>query len=111
MSIKQEDFASVSPVIFSQVVHEEIFSGAGGKEMWFFENRIPTLGEVRGKVVMFSRFGGNGDGWEGALEGMGIHPSDWPDSEKAGFTWQCKDTLVRTHDWFVFSFSFASHVA
>ncbi|OBZ75824.1 hypothetical protein A0H81_04797 [Grifola frondosa] len=49
---------------------------------------------------MFSRFGGDGSGWEHGLEGLGIHPTAWPDSEKSGFIWQCKETLVRTHDWY-----------
>ena len=99
MSIKQEDFAKTPPETFSKLVHQEIFSGPGGREMWFFENRIPNLGEVRGKVVLLSRFGGNGDGWDGGLEGLGIHPTTWPDSQKGEFSWQCKDTLVRTQDW------------
>lgn len=99
MSIKQEDFSTVNGDIFSRLVREEIFSGPGGRDIWFFDNRIPLLGQVRGKVILFSRFGGNGDGWEGGLEGMGIHPTSWPDSEKIGFTWDCKNTLVRTHDW------------
>jgi 1-phosphatidylinositol phosphodiesterase len=99
MSIKQEDFTQTSPVIFSRLVHEEILASPGGKEMWFLDNRVPTLGEARGKVLMFSRFGGNGDGWERGLEGLGMHPTAWPDSEKAGFEWMCKDTLIRTQDW------------
>lgn len=101
MSIKQEDFMNVPPPIFSQRVRDEIAGSAGGMDMWFLSNRIPTLGEVRGKVVMFSRFGGDGNGWKGGLEGMGIHPTTWPDSKKDGFTWECKNTLVQTHDWFV----------
>lgn len=101
MSIKQEDYERNSSRDFSRLVHEEIFRGPGGSGMWYFSNRIPTLGEVRGKVVLFSRFGGNGEGWEGGLEGLGIHPSTWPDSEKSGFSWLCKDTLVLTHDWCV----------
>ncbi|KAF7790998.1 hypothetical protein EIP86_001957 [Pleurotus ostreatoroseus] len=100
MSIKQEDFATVKGDVFSKLVREEIFNGPGGQEMWFLDNRIPLLGQVRGKVVMFSRFGGDGDGWEGGLEGIGIHPTKWPDSEKLGFSWDCKNTLVRTHDWY-----------
>jgi hypothetical protein len=24
---------------------------------------------------------------------------NWPDSPKTEFSWQCKETLVRTHDW------------
>jgi len=74
--------------------------GLKDRGMWFLENRIPRLGEVRRKVVLFSRFGGNGEGWEGRLNGMGIHPSVWPDSSKEGFEWMCRDTLVRTHDWY-----------
>lgn len=99
MSIKQEDFTTTSAQSFSKLVHDEIFSGPGGVDMWFLKNRIPTLGEVRGKVIMFSRFGGDGSGWEDGLEGLGIHPTIWPDSEKYGFSWDCKNTLVRTHDW------------
>ncbi|RDX52749.1 PLC-like phosphodiesterase [Lentinus brumalis] len=100
MSIKQEDFATTPLPYFSQCVHDEIVEGPGGREMWFLENRIPQLGEVRGKVVMLSRFGGDGTGWEDGLEGLGIHPTAWPDSAKDGFTWTLKGTLVRTHDWY-----------
>lgn len=99
MSIKQEDFATTPPADFSKLVHDELYSGAGGRDMWFLENRVPQLGEVRGKVIMLSRFGGDGTGWENGLEGMGIHPTTWPDSLKEGFQWTCKDTLVRTSDW------------
>ena len=99
MSIKQEDFATVPGDLFSRLVHDEIFNGPGGRDMWFLDNRIPLLGQVRGKVTLFSRFGGNGDGWEAGLEGLGIHPTTWPDSVKDGFSWNCKNTLVRTHDW------------
>ncbi|KAI0747600.1 PLC-like phosphodiesterase [Daedaleopsis nitida] len=100
MSIKQEDFATTPLPLFSQTVHDEIMNGPGGFGMWFLENRIPTLGEVRGKVVMLSRFGGDGTGWENGLEGLGIHPTAWPDSAREGFTWTLKGTLVRTHDWY-----------
>jgi 1-phosphatidylinositol phosphodiesterase len=115
MSIKQEDFTITPAPLFSKLVRDTIVHGPGGwdescskispqekttdKGMWFLENRIPKLGEVRGKVVMFSRFGGNGAGWENGLEGLGIHPSTWPDSEKDGFEWELKGTIVKTHDW------------
>lgn len=98
VSIKQEDFQDTPPAKFSLLVRDEIINSPGGIGMWFLENRIPSLGEVRGKAVMFSRFGGNGSGWR---EGLGIHPYIWPDSKKHGFTWQCNDTQVRTHDWCV----------
>jgi len=98
VSIKQEDFRQTPLERFSNLVRDEITSSPGGMELWFLEDRIPKLGEVRGKAIMFSRFGGNGDGWEGGR--LGIHPSRWPDAEKEGFTWQCGDTVVRTHDWY-----------
>jgi 1-phosphatidylinositol phosphodiesterase len=99
MSIKQEDFANTPAITFSRLVHEEILTSEGGMDLWFLDNRIPNLGEVRGKIVMLSRFG-DGTGWANGLEGMGIHPSIWPDSRRDGFEWQCKNTLVRTHDWY-----------
>ncbi|KAJ1310467.1 hypothetical protein OPQ81_007200 [Rhizoctonia solani] len=49
---------------------------------------------------MFSRFGGDGKEWEGGLEGMGIHPTTWPDSDQKGFDWNLKGTTIRTHDWY-----------
>ncbi|QRV86725.1 PLC-like phosphodiesterase [Ceratobasidium sp. AG-Ba] len=49
---------------------------------------------------MLSRFGGEGQGWDRGLEGMGIHPTIWPDSERDGFQWNLKGTTVRTHDWY-----------
>jgi 1-phosphatidylinositol phosphodiesterase len=100
MSLKQEDFPNTSDLDFSRLVHNEIFAAPGGSGMWFLENRVPKLGEVRGKVVMLSRFG-NGEGWENGLEGLGMHPTNWPDSPRTAFIWNCKDTLVRTQDWYI----------
>ncbi|WVR05714.1 hypothetical protein IAU60_002738 [Kwoniella sp. DSM 27419] len=67
---------------------------------WFLEERIPTLGEVRGKGMLLTRFDRDKDedgGWD---EGMGIHPSRWPDSRLEGFEWDCHGTTVRTQDWY-----------
>lgn len=107
VSVKQEDFATQSSQTFSSLVRAEIEASSGGKGMWFLENHVPTLGEVRGKAILFSRFGGDGAGWEGGLEGMGIHPTNWPDSSKEMFSWTCKDVVVRTQDWCVASFLYA----
>jgi 1-phosphatidylinositol phosphodiesterase len=111
MSIKQEDFTITPPTTFSRLVREEIMNSPGGFKntnekgerdlgMWYLQNRVPTLGEVRGKVVLLSRFGVNGEEWEGGWEGLGIHPLHWPDSEKKGFVWNLKGTPIRTHDWY-----------
>ncbi|KIY66050.1 PLC-like phosphodiesterase [Cylindrobasidium torrendii FP15055 ss-10] len=97
MSLKQEDFPATSAADFSRIVHDEMMAIP---ELWFLENRIPTLREVRGKVVLLSRFGGDGSGWEGGLEGLGIHPTRWPNSAREGFEWTCKGTTVRTQDWY-----------
>ena|ERR1700722_3181114 len=96
MSIKQEDYETVSPLLFSRLLRAEISKAPGGTGMWFLENRIPKLGEARGKIVMLSRFDGEGPEWE---NGSGIHPELWPDSRRDGFLWWCKDTRVKTHDW------------
>ncbi|WVF70752.1 hypothetical protein IAT40_005546 [Kwoniella sp. CBS 6097] len=78
-------------------------------DRWWLEERIPFLGEVRGKGILLSRFdrgkdtesnekGGEWDcAWPG---GMGIHPYRWPDSVKEGFEWHCAGTTVRTQDWY-----------
>lgn len=125
MSIKQEDFNSTPWIQFSDLVRKEVYfhneikiksesqGGEGGnsgssvpdpqlgpsKDMWWLHNRVPTLGEVRGKIVLFSRFGGDGSGWDDKLEGIGIHPTTWPDSQENGFQWLCKDTVMKTNDW------------
>jgi len=66
---------------------------------WFLEERIPTLGEVRGRGILLTRFERQDeDEWP---EGMGIHPSTWPDSRREGFEWVCGGTRVRTQDWYV----------
>ena len=113
MSIKQEDASKTPPPFFSRMVREFMMNGPGGwddkissessvnRGMWFLENRIPELGEVRGKVILFSRFGGDGAAWPQGLEGIGIHPTTWPDSSREAFEWELKGTCVRTYDWSV----------
>jgi len=98
-SIKQEDGAQGRFQLFSHLVHAGI-DNPEIRDTWFLENRVPTLSEVRGKAVLLSRFGDNGQEWKGGTEGMGIHPYSWPNSEKDGFSWILKDTLVRTQDWY-----------
>ena len=66
-------------------------------EFWFLEDRIPRLEEVRGKIILLSRFDGSGD--DGFENGIGIHPYTWPDSRKEGFEWTCGDTAFRIQDW------------
>lgn len=72
-------------------------------QFWFLAERIPTLGEVRGRGMLLTRFdrsprGAGADEWG---KGMGVHPSTWPDSRREGFEWECAGTTVRTQDWWV----------
>lgn len=70
-------------------------------DMWFLENRVPTLKEVRGKIILFTRFGYDGLDWPAGLNGMGIQPTQWPDSNPNGFTWTCGDVTFQMQDWYV----------
>lgn len=127
MSIKQEDFAKHSSVLFSKLVHDQVVASNFDEEvprpnsprpeaekaslpphtfaatangLWYLHNRVPYLGEVRGKIVLFSRFGGDGAGWEGGLDGMGIHPTVWPDSPNYVWNWDCGGTTFQQEDWY-----------
>ncbi|WOO80002.1 1-phosphatidylinositol phosphodiesterase [Vanrija pseudolonga] len=80
---------------FSQMVYNE-FKSYGDR--WRFAETVPTLGEARGKGIIFTRFDRSNDNeWP---EGMGIHPTTWPDSRREGFEWDCKGTTVKTQDWY-----------
>ena len=96
MSILEADHPGSSP-LSSPLVRAALFSAPSRENLWNLENRIPTLGEARGKAVLFSRFDGHGGGWPDNK--LGIHPQLWPDSAKDGFEWEMPDTRVRVHDW------------
>ncbi|RSH92629.1 hypothetical protein EHS25_008074 [Saitozyma podzolica] len=95
MSIKEE-----SPPFhprFSALVYQAFRTYED--KFWFLEERVPRLGEVRGKGLLMTRFDLN-EGDEGWPNGMGLHPYTWPDSRKEGFEWNCAGTTVRTQDWY-----------
>jgi 1-phosphatidylinositol phosphodiesterase len=71
MSIKQEDWRAVDAHVFSAAVRADMAAAPGGLGSWCLANRVPALGEVRGKAVLFSRFGADGSEWERGLDGMG----------------------------------------
>jgi len=101
MFIKQEDGPRTPQRIFSTLVKEAVYTEDSTRSSrWFLENRIPRLGEVRGKIVMCSRFSDVGAGWPGGDNGLGIRPTIWPDSAKNGFEWYCGSVRVQTHDWY-----------
>ncbi|KAG8796688.1 hypothetical protein FRC16_009530 [Serendipita sp. 398] len=100
MSIMEEASFMPSSPLFSTLVRDAIMNPPSKKSMWFLENRVPTLGEVRSKIILFSRFGGTGEGWEGGTNGVGIHPTRWPNNQREGFEWDLEKTRVRTQDWY-----------
>lgn len=51
MSIKQEDDNNAS---FPSAIAEKITSDSS---LWYTQNRLPKLGEARGKIVLFRRYG------------------------------------------------------
>jgi 1-phosphatidylinositol phosphodiesterase len=71
---------------------------AAGGRGWFTEPRIPTLGEVRGKVVLVRRFGLHDElrGEHGGA-GWGIDGSSWPDNCADG---TCGSGLIRVQDFY-----------
>ncbi|KAG8953986.1 hypothetical protein FRC04_000970 [Tulasnella sp. 424] len=72
---------------------------SSSNNMWYLENRVPYLGEVRGKIIIFSRFG-DGTGWTNGIEGMGIWNTTWPNSVTPGWNWDVKDTTFQSQDWY-----------
>lgn len=63
LCIKQEDDSNPSfPSAVQKAIEED-------PDLWYTENAIPTLGEVRGKIVLFRRYGDSAigincaDGW------------------------------------------------
>lgn len=72
LSIKEDDGHN-GDVFFSRFYQQFI---APYMDRWFLENRFPSLGECRGKLVLLRRCG---TGEFGKQEGTGIDLSRWPD--------------------------------
>jgi len=79
MSIKQEGSSSNN---FADVVGRAINRKAN---LWYLGNRIPKMGEVRGKIILFRRYSGTS---------VGIPMSNWPDNR----TFTSGDVTVQ--DWY-----------
>ncbi|TKY88971.1 hypothetical protein EX895_002212 [Sporisorium graminicola] len=88
MSIKQENnMAGFLDAVMGYVDRD--------KERWWLGTGMPKLGDVRGKIVLISRFGSS-DSQPG-----GIHPPIWPDSSATAFNYTLPDgTAVWTQDWY-----------
>lgn len=72
VSVKEDDGHNGD--VFYEKFHTQYI--APHKDRWFLENRFPTLGECRGKLVLLRRCGlGNMQ----TNEGQGLDFSHWPD--------------------------------
>jgi 1-phosphatidylinositol phosphodiesterase len=84
MSLKQESGSQdlFINLLFNKYVDQSPASPNGeesGRNRWFLEDRIPKLGEARGKIIMLSRFViDKSFGFPG-----GISPPIWPNNYKA----------------------------
>ncbi|SPO30604.1 related to 1-phosphatidylinositol phosphodiesterase precursor [Ustilago trichophora] len=88
MSVKQENnMAGFLDSVFSYINQNP--------SKWYLGTGMPKLGDVRGKIVLISRFGSS-DSQPG-----GIHPPIWPDSSNSPFNYTLPDgTTVMTQDWY-----------
>lgn len=97
---------------FSQTARMEMDPFIKADE-WFLEDFVPTLGQVRGKAILLSRFGGGvrrldggSDPWKMPVDPwrtevrMGWRPNVWPNSSKEAFGWNCGQHRVSTQDWY-----------
>lgn len=88
MSVKQENnMAGFLEATFSYINQN--------RTRWYLGTGMPTLGDVRGKIVLISRFG-TSDSQPG-----GLHPPIWPDSSTTPFHYTLPDnSSVYTQDWY-----------
>jgi len=76
VSLKGEGWGGGGDVQLAKVLFEHYLKESSGEEVWWTEARIPTLGEVRGKIVLLRRFGLGSNG-TGATLGVGIDAQHW----------------------------------
>lgn len=70
MSVKEDFSLGGSGKKFNSLVEKYISERS---DRWFTENRLPLLGEVRGKIVLFNRYNRDSD--------LGISTAKWIDNE------------------------------
>ncbi|GAA6008846.1 uncharacterized protein JCM10292_002619 [Rhodotorula paludigena] len=88
ISCKQENPAP----LFSTAMWALLDRTPRSRAIWYDEDRWPALGDVRGKCVMFCRFG-----WGTK---RGLHPPRWPNDQRTAWSTSIggRETLVQ--DWY-----------
>ncbi|KAM3071183.1 hypothetical protein ACMFMG_008778 [Clarireedia jacksonii] len=95
MSVKREGVGKATDQQLSKILHKHY---ATNPARWFTENRIPTLGEARGKIVLIRRFMLD-DSLKGENNGTGfcIDAESWPDNCADGI---CSSGEIRIQDFY-----------
>ncbi|ORY59012.1 PLC-like phosphodiesterase [Leucosporidium creatinivorum] len=86
ISVKQENGTPAFETALNKLLDKRL-------DLWYREDRWPTLGEVRGRAVMFCRFG-----FESSPNGL--HPPIWPNNSTEAFatTIGGRDCVIQ--DWY-----------
>lgn len=95
VSLKREGVGKSTDQQLSKILHTHYANDAN---RWFVENRIPTLGESRKKIVLIRRFGLD-DSLKGEQGGKGwaIDAESWPDNCADG---TCSSGEIRVQDFY-----------
>lgn len=95
MSLKREGVGKATDQQLSKILKDHY---AGDNAKWFTENRIPTLGEARKRIVLIRRFALDDSlkgEWGG--KGWGIDAESWPDNCADG---TCSSGEIRVQDFY-----------
>ncbi|KAG4443575.1 hypothetical protein IFR05_000952 [Cadophora sp. M221] len=95
VSLKREGVGKATDQQLSKILHTHYANDA---DRWFIQNRIPTLGESRKKVVLIRRFALD-DSLKGEQDGKGwaIDAESWPDNCADG---TCSSGEIRVQDFY-----------
>lgn len=95
ISLKREGIGKSTDQQLSTILHQHY---ATDPNRWFTDNRIPTLGETRNKVVLIRRFALD-DSLKGENGGKGwaIDAESWPDNCADG---TCSSGEIRVQDFY-----------
>ncbi|KAG9232053.1 phosphatidylinositol phospholipase-like protein C [Amylocarpus encephaloides] len=94
MSIKREGIGRATDEHLSQVLHGHY---ANDDRRWFTENRIPSLGEVRSKIILLRRFS-----IHESLTDWAMDAESWPDNCADGL---CSSGEIRVQDFYEVAYS------